>query len=236
LFQQHLDYFFQLHNFATAKNWLESKRENCSMRNGEFIPWITYPALNFLEQINIRNMHVVEFGSGASTLYFSLKAKTITSFEFDSSYFSSAQDYFAKSSIVYIDASKLITSTDAISSLSKYRPFLHMDFKHRQIESTGLISIDSSTLNRIVKELSKADLVFVDGGPRSFLTCLIAEHVKSALILIDNSDSDYVRFAIPELRQAGFREIPFHGVGPLNKEEWQTSFFLRSLVDLPGVD
>ena len=50
-----------------------------------------------------------------------------------------------------------------------------------------------------------------------------------AILIVDNSDIEYVQFGFASLREAGFVEIPFYGPDPLNPYERQTSIFVISL-------
>ena len=55
---------------------------------GAPIPWITYPALEFLKQFDYSNASIFEFGSGNSTLFWAAKAKRVVSVETDREWFS----------------------------------------------------------------------------------------------------------------------------------------------------
>jgi len=55
--------------------------------NREPIPWITYPALEFLLQFDYFGSSVFEYGSGNSTLFWSGKAKDVISVETDKDWF-----------------------------------------------------------------------------------------------------------------------------------------------------
>lgn len=50
---------------------------------GDPIPWYTYPAIEFLSQIDFRNASVFEYGSGMSTLFWTRVAADVTSVEDD---------------------------------------------------------------------------------------------------------------------------------------------------------
>lgn len=47
------------------------------------IPWITYPALEFLGQFDYSDCNIFEFGAGNSTFYWAARAKSVTSVETD---------------------------------------------------------------------------------------------------------------------------------------------------------
>lgn len=49
--------------------------------DGQAVAWYTYPLLDFLDTIDTSDWSVVEFGSGQSTIYWSLRARKVVSFE-----------------------------------------------------------------------------------------------------------------------------------------------------------
>jgi len=49
--------------------------------NGESIPWITYPAIEFLKQLDLRDKSVFEYGCGDSTIFWSRVAGRVESVE-----------------------------------------------------------------------------------------------------------------------------------------------------------
>ena len=69
--------------FRTIKNWV------CVDRDGNPIPWYTYPAIEFLSHLDLRGFSVFEYGSGFSTLWWSQRVRKIVSIEHD-------KDWFAK--------------------------------------------------------------------------------------------------------------------------------------------
>ncbi|CAM3526902.1 hypothetical protein [Marinicrinis lubricantis] len=64
--------------------WLNSiLKMECIDRQDNPIPWITYPALHFLENRISREMTVFEYGSGYSTLWWADKVKEVYTCEHD---------------------------------------------------------------------------------------------------------------------------------------------------------
>jgi len=49
--------------------------------NNSPIPWLTHPFIEYISKLNLRNLSMVEFGSGNSTIFFSKIVKHIESFE-----------------------------------------------------------------------------------------------------------------------------------------------------------
>lgn len=48
---------------------------------GRPIPWITYPALDYLSQLDFSQANVLEYGGGQSSLWWATRARTVTTVE-----------------------------------------------------------------------------------------------------------------------------------------------------------
>lgn len=71
------------------------------------------------------------------------------------------------------------------------------------------------------------DIIAIDGRWRN--ACIAtapAKLRKGGIIILDNSDR--YPAATEGLRQAGFFQIDFNGLGPVNQYAWTTSFFIRA--------
>lgn len=72
--------------------WFRSVRENAPVdAAGQPIPWISYPALHFLETRTRPDMQVFEFGSGYSTLWWATRVKKVIACESDASWHGQVQ-------------------------------------------------------------------------------------------------------------------------------------------------
>jgi hypothetical protein len=49
--------------------------------NGEPVPWYTYPAIEYIRQLDVSNLSIFEYGSGFSTLFWGSAARQVTSVE-----------------------------------------------------------------------------------------------------------------------------------------------------------
>ena len=70
--------------------WYKSAWQNASVdKDGQPIPWLTYPAIHYLESNRkaLKSTNVYEFGSGNSTLWWAKKAKAVTSVEYFNKWF-----------------------------------------------------------------------------------------------------------------------------------------------------
>ena len=61
---------------------LASLRDGVAMDGaGRPVPWFTYPAIEFLRQLDFSTMSIFEFGSGQSTLFWEQRAQRVVSVE-----------------------------------------------------------------------------------------------------------------------------------------------------------
>ena len=63
--------------YKSIKNW------NCADERGDKIPWYTYPAIEYLNNLDFSTKYVFEFGSGSSSIYWADKAKDVVSIEYN---------------------------------------------------------------------------------------------------------------------------------------------------------
>ena len=68
--------------------WKKSFLEGFSQdENGAALPWMTYPAIEFLQKTIQPHHEIFEFGCGASTLFFAKRAKKVVSLETNEKWF-----------------------------------------------------------------------------------------------------------------------------------------------------
>ena len=53
---------------------------------GNFLPWLTYPMIEFLDTLDVSDKSVFEFGAGGSTLYWARRAREVVSVELDAAW------------------------------------------------------------------------------------------------------------------------------------------------------
>lgn len=62
--------------------WINSYNEMMPLDNeGNPLPWVTYPFIDFIEPRLNNSMNIFEYGSGNSTLWYSKRVKSVTSVE-----------------------------------------------------------------------------------------------------------------------------------------------------------
>jgi hypothetical protein len=68
--------------------WFRSFREKAPIdADGNPLPWLTYPAIEFLKKRVRREMSVFEYGCGASTLWWAMRVREVISVEHDKDWY-----------------------------------------------------------------------------------------------------------------------------------------------------
>lgn len=101
---------FDYGQYRTMRKW------ECCDKNGNPIPWYTYPAIEFLNSIDMTGYNVFEYGSGFSSLYYADKAKHVTSVEDNEEWYSKLDIKNRNNLNVY-----LMKDDDYASSISKFQ-------------------------------------------------------------------------------------------------------------------
>lgn len=74
--------------YLESSGWNRSAKERVPVdRNGDPIPWITYPAIEFLKGRVKAHMAVFEYGAGNSTLWWASRVARLVSCEHDSAWY-----------------------------------------------------------------------------------------------------------------------------------------------------
>lgn len=201
------------HLDVSLRAWRILKREHGYLRSlierqcvdpqGKPIPWYTYPAIEQLSKWDFTDCEVLEYGSGNSTLWWLQHAKTVTSIENSREW----HDY-------------------AVSQVGdRARLMLCPVDMDKDVET----EIDRYVA--CVDELGSFDVIIIDGvnkpGVRQACARRSLDHLRGGgLFVVDNSD--WLPETCRMMRDAGFFEIDFSGLGPLNGHAETTSLFFKS--------
>lgn len=60
---------------------------SCIDRNNNPIPWYSYPAIEYISNLDFSNKTILEWGSGNSSLFWAKRSKNVTSIEDDEEWF-----------------------------------------------------------------------------------------------------------------------------------------------------
>lgn len=170
---------------------------------GKPIPWYTYPAVDFLEQLDLSNCNVAEFGSGYSTLWWARHAREVLAFESDQTWMEEISKKTSSFANVQI---KLVS---APQDCAQY--FLPDYF--------DIIVVDGGSGQGTSGRAQNAETAF-------------ANVRNTGLVIVDNSSAEYCRPIIELANERGWRRFDFAGHAPGSAKRSCTSFFFRPEVEL----
>lgn len=121
---------------------------------GEPLPWFTYPAIEFLKQLNLSNMSVLEWGMGNSTLFFAPRVNEILSIEHNKEWFELIGTNLPKNATAILATQSEYSSHHILNN--KKFDLIIVDGIHRKdcletatrfLKDNGLIIFDNSDRN-----------------------------------------------------------------------------------------
>lgn len=78
----------RLRNYLNSNGWLRSAKAGLPQdANSKPLPWLTYPAIHFLQDRVRRHFRVFEFGAGQSTLWWSAQVTEVVACEHNPSWY-----------------------------------------------------------------------------------------------------------------------------------------------------
>ena len=165
---------------------------------GRPVPSYSYPAIEFLSEVDWSHADVLEFGGGQSTLWWSDRARHVMTVEEDSNWFAYLHQKLASRPNVEC---VLENNSERYAAVPRGRTF-------------DVVIVDGG--NRPLAAETAAEVV----GPDGIIV------VDDAEAWVGARPGDYP--IIATLRDAGFRRIDFIGYAPGVRRKHATSVFFRS--------
>lgn len=158
--------------FETISRWA------CVNKDGEKIPWYTYPAIEYLNNIDFSQKIVFEYGSGNSSAYWARKAKAVFSVEDNKSWYDKTKNNLAKNQHIYLCESE-VDYLGAINRVPEKIDVIIIDGVHREkcaklikerISDIAIVILDNSdwykeTSRYFREELDLIEVDFHGFGP-----------------------------------------------------------------------
>jgi hypothetical protein len=152
------------------------------------MPWVTFSAIEFLENYLKKDMKVFEFGGGGSTLFFARKTKELVTVEHDPEWFSALTDQMKSRTNVIWKSYLVVPEPSAAGKLDASNP-THYSSDGVQY-SNKTFRAYASVIDQFPDDYF--DLVVVDGRSRPSCIMHSLKKVKpGGLLLIDNADRQY---------------------------------------------
>jgi hypothetical protein len=188
-----------------SQGYLRSIKEGmCVDAQGEPIPWLNYPAIEQLAKWDFSGKDIFEYGCGNSTRWWAKRAKSVVSVEASTDWY----DKILAERILPPNVNPILAPLDENSDAAAVERHAH--------------AIDA---------FGEFDVIVIDGfsGHKARLACTQAAlgHLRAGgMIILDNAD--WHPESARTLRDAGFLEIDYCGLGPLNTHSEISSFFLSA--------
>jgi SAM-dependent methyltransferase len=203
-------------------DWYASRRDG-SAAIADQKPWVTYPAIEYLEERLKPEHRVFEWGSGGSTLFFANRAAEVISVEHERAWHTAVAAKLAESGFEANVQSILVEPGRAPSPDWRF--------------SSGAAGLTDRSFEDYVRQIERYedeafDLVIVDGRAR--MGCLEAALCRVApggAVMLDNANYPRYTDRLAALRANGLRgwkEVRLAGPGPYSKTPcWETIVWER---------
>jgi SAM-dependent methyltransferase len=203
-------------------DWYASRREGAAAIADQK-PWVTFPAIEYLENRLKPGHRVFEWGSGGSTLFFANRAAKVISVEHESEWHTAVAEKLEKSAYV-AKVQNILAEPDKTPS---------SDWRF----SSGAANLGDRSFEDYVRQIERYeegsfDLVIVDGRARmGCLAAALGKVVPGGAVMLDNAN--YPRYAkrLAALRAnelSGWKEVRLAGPGPYSKTPcWETIVWER---------
>ena len=171
----------------------------CVDKDGNPIPWYTYPAIEYLSQFDYSDKKVFEFGCGNSSQFWGERAKKVISIEDNIEWFEKWQKEFDWKRLPNLE----IRHRD--EGEGYYNAIFEDDEKYDVIVVDGKLRTDCARV--AVEKLNKGGMIILDDSDRI------------------NHSKEYVD-AVDCLNKGDFIQVDFYGFCPMNNFTKTTSLFL----------
>jgi hypothetical protein len=148
----------------------ESCKQQSCIKGSEIIPWITYPALEYISQIDFSDKTLLEWGAGNSSIYFSKRFKHLTSIEHNKNWFVKIKEFGLKNqNLIFADKKNYLS---VVQDLETKFDVILIDAILRDdcvaiapalLNNNGLIILDNSDRHPgLCEKLRKDNFIQVD--------------------------------------------------------------------------
>lgn len=138
---------------------------------GNEIPWYTYSAIEFLNQIDFSQKKIFEYGSGFSSIYWAKRAKSVVSVDDNREWFEKISRKKLKNQNIYLKSNKS-EYINSVGSFKKTFDVIIIDGNYRKecakkaikvLRKGGFIILDNSDwFSNTAKSLRESGLIQVD--------------------------------------------------------------------------
>lgn len=169
----------------------------CVDRDGNPIPWYTFPAIEYLSQFDYSDKKIFEFGCGNSSLFWAAQAKQVISIEDNPKWFEKWQAEFKADNLDIRWRDEGEGYENAIFEQEDKFDVIVVDGKRR-----------ADCCKTAVQKVADGGMIILDDSDRI------------------NTSLEYVK-SVEVLRAADLIQVDFYGFCPMNNYTKTTSLFLK---------
>ena len=173
----------------------------CVDRDGNPIPWYTYPAIEYLSQFDYAEKSIFEFGCGYSSLFWARRAKKVISIEDNPKWFDKWRSEFQEPNLEVKWRDEGEGYYNAIFEEGQKYDVIVVDGKRR-----------ADCARCAVQAMAENGVIILDDSDRI------------------NTSQEY-KDAVAVLRAADLLQVDFYGFCPMNNYTKTTSLFLSRKFD-----
>jgi hypothetical protein len=171
-----------------SEGWHRSINQLPTNGSGEPVPWITYPAMHWLDRVLAPHHTVFEFGSGGSTLFLADRVARIVSVEHDAAW------------------------AEMVRTQLPMNAELHLAATHGD---ESILETGGDYTDVLLRQDHAFDLIVVDGRARNACVSAAADMVApNGIVLLDDADRLQYRPSHDLLTRGGFGRLDFFGPKP----------------------
>lgn len=184
---------------------------SCTNKDNQEIPWYTYPAIEYLNNIDFSEKIIFEYGSGNSSVYWARKAKAVFSVEHDKEWYKELNKKLSKNQNISFCESEN-SYLKAIKNISEKIDVIVIDGIYREkcaklvkehLSERGIVILDNSdwykeTSKYFREELDLIEVDFHGFGPINNYTWTTSIFFTRGVMLypVDNVQPHYSMAAI----------------------------------------
>ena len=190
-------------------------RSSAVSASGEAIPWYSYPAIEFLRQLDFKAATIFEYGCGNSTLFWAGRAKRVVSVEHERAWYEHMRSVvpanvalmYAPSQAEYVSAaSRFDTERYEVIIIDGQSRLLCAEHALSRLNDSGFVILDNSDwfpeTSKVLRAAGLLEIDFFGFGPINDYTSATSLYFRRDCVLRPLNDS----------RQ------PFTGLGGLSKD------------------
>ena len=188
-----------------------SLRRLALSQTGEPIPWYSYPAIDYLSQLKAKELAVLEFGAGQSTLWWANRAKSVTSLESDPDWYRSLKSKEPPNVDLHLCAPSHDDMPDSIRSRQYDVVIVDSSFRYEAVQL-------ATTLTK------QSGLIVLDNSDVSWAP----ENIENSI----DTDAGNTNPIAEQMAHLGFNRVDFYGHAPGVIRPQCTSIFFQPKCEL----